>query len=173
MKIYLCKNNSPYGPFSENEIRDMIKHNEIALSDAAWDEGGEDWVTVSTLLGIKIPPLPQQNARLPSSEKGVNGTNSISSNKKPDLDSGTQVTNCPSPQSYPSLPTPEQRYAIHHTGEVTTKSKGSGTVAIGSIMCIVGLLIAFGGVFNLVFGMIGALLLIVGFFIAAAGRMIG
>lgn len=65
----------------------------------------------------------------------------------------------------PSQPTRLPSHHVHHTGKVTTKSHGSGVVAAGSIMCIVGVFLAFA------YPPIGGLLLFVGFFVAVVGRL--
>ena len=75
------------------------------------------------------------------------------------------------PVSPPQPPTALQRipsstHQVHDSGQVTTKSRGSSIVAIGSIMCIVGVLVAFTAS-----GGFGGLLLLVGFFVAVVGRM--
>lgn len=61
---------------------------------------------------------------------------------------------------------PPSTHQVHHSGQVTTKSRGSGIVAIGSIMCIVGVIMTFTPA-----RIFGGLLLFVGFFVAVVGRM--
>jgi hypothetical protein len=61
---------------------------------------------------------------------------------------------------------PPSSHHVHHTGRVTTKAHGSGVVAIGSIMCIAGVILLLTPIRS-----IGALLLVVGFFTAVVGRM--
>ena len=75
------------------------------------------------------------------------------------------------PVSQPQPPAALQRippptHQVQHSGQVTTKSRGSGIVAIGTIMCIVGVIVAFTSA-----GGFGGLLLLVGFFVAVVGRM--
>lgn len=87
------------------------------------------------------------------------------------LDGSLQLINQPVINAPPALPTQQQTHEIHHSGQVTTKSKGSRTVAMGSIMCIVGIFVVVGGAERPVFAVIGALLLVVGFFVAVVGRL--
>lgn len=54
---------------------------------------------------------------------------------------------------------------------VVTKSNGSGMVAVGSIMCIVGVVLLMASSAGIVFTVIGGLLLFIGFIIAVIGRM--
>lgn len=78
------------------------------------------------------------------------------------LDAAIQPTVSPPPLvlSQPS------RLPAHHTGNIATKSHGSGTVALGSVMCFVGVILVFTPI-----RVVGALLLFVGFFVAVIGRM--
>lgn len=71
MRIFLSRNGAPHGPYSEAELREMLKHGEAVLSEAAFVEGTEAWSTVSEILGIKLPPpapepAPAMHAHLAS-----------------------------------------------------------------------------------------------------------
>jgi hypothetical protein len=68
--------------------------------------------------------------------------------------------------SVPVQPTRLPSHHVHHTGKVTTKASGSGIVALGSIMCIVGVFLIFTSI-----AAVGGILLFVGFFVAVIGRM--
>jgi hypothetical protein len=56
VRIFLSRNNAPLGPYSEAELREMLKHSEAALSEAAILEGTQEWSTVAEVLGIELPP---------------------------------------------------------------------------------------------------------------------
>lgn len=56
MRIFLSRNGAPHGPYSEAELREMLKHGEAVLTEAAFVEGTEAWSTVSEILGIELPP---------------------------------------------------------------------------------------------------------------------
>jgi hypothetical protein len=70
----------------------------------------------------------------------------------------------------PPLPSPEPtrlpKYHVHPGEKVVTKSRGSGVVAVGSILCFIGLILMVTPVRTL-----GAALLFIGFFVAVVGRM--
>ena len=56
MRIFLSRNGAPHGPYGEAELREMLKHGEADLTEAAFVEGAEAWSTVSAILGIESPP---------------------------------------------------------------------------------------------------------------------
>jgi hypothetical protein len=56
MRIFLSRNGAPHGPYIESELREMLKHGEAVLTEAAFVEGTEAWSTVSEILGIELPP---------------------------------------------------------------------------------------------------------------------
>lgn len=56
MRIFLSRNGAPLGPYSEAELREMLKHGEAALTEAAFVEGTEAWSTAAEILGIELPP---------------------------------------------------------------------------------------------------------------------
>ncbi|MBL9160697.1 MAG: DUF4339 domain-containing protein [Verrucomicrobiales bacterium] len=81
------------------------------------------------------------------------------------LDLAIQPISSPQP-SAALQPIPTYKHHVQHSGQVTTKSRGAVIVAIGSFMCILGVIMAFTPV-----GVYGGLLLLVGFFVAVVGRM--
>jgi hypothetical protein len=90
------------------------------------------------------------------------------------LDSAIKVLNHRPAHTLASAASQRRSHEVYHSGDVTTKAKGSGTVAIGTIMCIVGVCLALGGSFFYPsLGIIGVILLVVGFFIAVVGRLMG
>jgi hypothetical protein len=54
---------------------------------------------------------------------------------------------------------------VYHTGKVATKAHSSGIVAVGAVMCIIGVFIVFAN------PSIGRLLILVGFLVAVTGRL--
>lgn len=58
------------------------------------------------------------------------------------------------------------QHHVHHSGKVSTKAHGSGIVALGAIMCFVGVFMIFTPA-----GWLGGILLFIGFFVAVIGRM--
>ena len=56
MRIFLSRNNATVGPYGEAELREMLKHSEAALTEAAIIEGTQEWSTVAEILGIELPP---------------------------------------------------------------------------------------------------------------------
>jgi hypothetical protein len=65
-----------------------------------------------------------------------------------------------------SRPSRLPEHHVHHPSNVATKSHGSGIVALGSVMCFVGVILIFTPI-----RVVGAILLFVGFFVAVSGRM--
>lgn len=59
MNIHLLKQGTPFGPYTEAEISDMLENNEARLTDAAWKEGNPDWTTIGHVLGLEPPPPPR------------------------------------------------------------------------------------------------------------------
>ena len=58
MNIYLYKNDQQSGPYSEEQIKEMIAQGSLNNSDLAWKEGLENWQQVDSVLGIKATQLP-------------------------------------------------------------------------------------------------------------------
>ena len=57
LQIYIAKNGHKRGPFTIEQIQDMIAASEISLNDNAWALGHESWKPLHTILGV-CPPIP-------------------------------------------------------------------------------------------------------------------
>jgi hypothetical protein len=62
--IYVARGGQKQGPYSEKETRDKLDAGELKLTDLAWHEGLPNWIGLSDLLGIAIPPIPATSAAL-------------------------------------------------------------------------------------------------------------
>lgn len=54
MQIHIAKNGQRMGPYSEEQVRQMLASGSIAATDLAWHEGMADWQPVASVL----PPTP-------------------------------------------------------------------------------------------------------------------
>jgi hypothetical protein len=50
MDIYITKNNSRSGPFTEDQVREMIATAKVSKKDAAWHEGLVEWVALGEII---------------------------------------------------------------------------------------------------------------------------
>ena len=56
MHIYIAKNGTKTGPYSEEQVRGMLTGGLVSVDDSAWHEGAADWQPLHILLGLKQPP---------------------------------------------------------------------------------------------------------------------
>ena len=56
MHIYIVKNGTKTGPYSEEQVRGMLTGGLVSVDDSAWHEGTVDWQPLHALLGFKQPP---------------------------------------------------------------------------------------------------------------------
>ncbi len=64
MQIYLYQNEQQVGPYSEEDIRNMVASGSIAATDHGWREGMAEWQPINTFLqfallspaSVRIPP---------------------------------------------------------------------------------------------------------------------
>ncbi len=55
MEIYLKQDGERAGPFTLENVQGQLEAGQLTVSDAAWFEGCEDWVTVQGVPGIMLP----------------------------------------------------------------------------------------------------------------------
>jgi hypothetical protein len=55
MEIYLYQDGERVGPFTLENVQGRLEAGQLTVSDAAWFEGCEDWVTVQDVPGIMLP----------------------------------------------------------------------------------------------------------------------
>jgi len=68
MNIFLAKDGKPDGPYSVEQIREMVHAKQISMTDQVWEEGSSDWKRIcdSTELAVKIvPTLHQSHSQTP------------------------------------------------------------------------------------------------------------
>lgn len=93
MKIYLARNNVQAGPYSLEQVNDMLKSGEVLLTDLAWHEGMKEWQALGILTAGQLsyhPLEPKVTRRVSVAE--LYGT----SIEKP---ADTSPTSLPEPQS--------------------------------------------------------------------------
>lgn len=56
MHIYIAKNGTKTGPYSEEQVRGMLTGGIVSVDDSAWCEGAVDWQPLHSVLGLKRPP---------------------------------------------------------------------------------------------------------------------
>ena len=67
MKIHLLREGQPYGPFSAETIREMVKLGVVFESDLARYDGATEWITLSRLCDFHPP---ESSAPLPADFEG-------------------------------------------------------------------------------------------------------
>lgn len=76
-EIYLIRNNTKAGPFTSDEIQEMLSKDNISTETLAWQEGILDWQPLRTFLSKPVPPpIPGQTPPIPtntSTPKGIRG----------------------------------------------------------------------------------------------------
>lgn len=58
MQIYLARNNVQAGPYSLEQVNDMLKSGEVLLTDLAWHEGMKDWEALGILTAGQLSYHP-------------------------------------------------------------------------------------------------------------------
>ncbi len=65
MQIYLARNNEQAGPYSLEQVNQMLASNQVVLSDLAWHEGMQEWKPLGDLTQGKLVYEP--NIQVPFS----------------------------------------------------------------------------------------------------------
>lgn len=72
MQIYLARNNQQAGPYTLEQLNQMLASQQVLLTDLAWHEGMTEWKALGELTQGKLfyqPQMPQTQAyELPSAE---------------------------------------------------------------------------------------------------------
>jgi len=74
MSLFLYQNNNQTGPFTDEQINQMVLSHQITPNTLAWKEGMKDWAPVSTLVnapGLATPPPPPPRPAAPKSALGI------------------------------------------------------------------------------------------------------
>lgn len=94
MQIYLARNNVQAGPYSLEQVNDMLKSGEVLLTDLAWHEGMKDWEALGILTAGQLsyyPLEPKATRRVSVAELYGTKTDKPDDNKpkntNPDMDS--------------------------------------------------------------------------------------
>ena len=71
MEIYLHQDGERTGPFTLEDVQGWLEGGQLTVSDAAWFEGCEDWVTVQDVPGFcqKLTQLEKAAGRMPDGWK--------------------------------------------------------------------------------------------------------
>ena len=54
MQIYLARNNQQAGPYSLEQVNQMLASQQVLLTDLAWHEGMAEWKTLGELTQGKL-----------------------------------------------------------------------------------------------------------------------
>ncbi len=71
MKIFLFKNDQQFGPYSLEDVQQLLQSGVYTAIDSAWYEGCEEWTTISHLPGIDIAEEARQRHLVPPFEAYV------------------------------------------------------------------------------------------------------
>lgn len=61
MNIFIAKNGNRQGPYSSEQLKELVGRGDISLSDKAWHEGCTEWIRISDmpeLVNAILPPMP-------------------------------------------------------------------------------------------------------------------
>lgn len=84
MNIYLTRNGQQTGPYTEQQLLEMVKVGAASNADLAWHDGLADWQQLDSIIsfGAQPPPLPSQP---PTAEQKGNGGEAVSSRLKGEI----------------------------------------------------------------------------------------
>ena len=71
MQIFVFRNNQKYGPYSLDDIKIYLASGNLSGADMAWFEGATDWMPLSQIPGVQMPP-----GRTPPPPAPIQNTNS-------------------------------------------------------------------------------------------------
>lgn len=69
--IYLSRDGQTYGPYTEDQIRELFKSGHASPNDDAWEEGMADWKPLRSLIAISTPPAARAADEVILQEPGV------------------------------------------------------------------------------------------------------
>jgi hypothetical protein len=58
MSYLVSKNGQQQGPYTVEQINDLIQQGQLSPDDYVFTQGWEDWRPISTILGLQAPPTP-------------------------------------------------------------------------------------------------------------------
>ncbi len=64
MQIYLARNNEQAGPYSLEQVNEMLATNQVLLTDLAWHQGMKEWKPIGELTQGQLRYQPNMNAPL-------------------------------------------------------------------------------------------------------------
>ncbi|QIO08562.1 RDD family protein [Acinetobacter lanii] len=79
MQIYLARNNQQAGPYTVEQINQMLASQQVLLTDLAWYQGMPEWKALGEITQGKLVFEPigyQQNSNLSPSDNRLNNNNS-------------------------------------------------------------------------------------------------
>lgn len=71
MQIYIAKNNTRTGPYSDEQVHGMLKGGLVSSTDLAWREGTADWQPLHSLIGGTLPPALTPQVQKPIDRKNI------------------------------------------------------------------------------------------------------
>ncbi len=61
MTLFVLKNGNRLGPYTVEQVADLIRKGELLLTDSAWHEGKSEWQSIHALpeiVSVVLPPIP-------------------------------------------------------------------------------------------------------------------
>ena len=92
MQIYLARNNQQAGPYTLEQVNQMLANQQVLLTDLAWHEGMTEWKALGELTQGQlvyqpqgyVPPVPQPTST-PNFQNPSNQTNKANRAVEPEL----------------------------------------------------------------------------------------
>ena len=92
MQIYLARNNQQAGPYTLEQVNQMLANQQVLLTDLAWHEGMTEWKALGELTQGQlvyqpqgyVPPVPQPTST-PNFQNSSNQTNKVNRAVEPEL----------------------------------------------------------------------------------------
>ncbi|MFV5514529.1 RDD family protein [Acinetobacter gerneri] len=77
MQIYLARNNQQAGPYSLDDVNEMLANQQVLLTDLAWHEGMSEWKALGELTQGKLVYQPQATPSVQTTPQFQNQTSTI------------------------------------------------------------------------------------------------
>jgi len=56
MQIHVARGGQQSGPYTEEQVRDMVRSGLLSAADLGWHEGMAEWAPLHTIAGLGVPP---------------------------------------------------------------------------------------------------------------------
>ena len=86
MTFFVLKTGNRLGPFTAEQIANMVRKGELVMSDLAWCEGNSQWFPIHQnhdLVAAVIPPLPDSHGKLKPAQTSIITESNLADSKIP------------------------------------------------------------------------------------------